>query len=186
MLSHKTYSVELYFDENSSNRIRQLWEKVRSIASGSPARFHSRPHISLAVLADGNASELATLVSTISRQESSLELQFSSVGVFPTDEGIIFLAPVVTQSLLQLHQQFHQQLKAIDAVSIEYYQPHRWVPHCTIAQHLKPDEIAKALEIVRSSDLFDNVTLCEIGLVEAFPVQTVCSIPLDRDDGMMG
>ncbi|PPT05192.1 hypothetical protein CKA32_006397 [Geitlerinema sp. FC II] len=180
MFSQKTYSVELYFDETSSERIRRLWAQVRSLASGTPSRFHSRPHVSLAVLEAGNVSELSTLVSTVAMREASFELQFSAVGVFPTNAGVVFLAPVVTEPLLKLHRRFHQQLENVGATSIEYYKPDRWVPHCTIAQHLKPHEIVNAIDIVRSSDLFDKVTVCEVGLVEASPVRLVCSLPLNR------
>jgi len=60
---------------------------------------------------------------------------------------VVFLAPVVTAELLEIHRSFHEGLEARYILSDSYYLPERWVPHCTISQE---EQIHDTLDIVRS------------------------------------
>lgn len=102
------FAVELYFDEARDNRVRQLWQALAAggITSGM-VDIEARPHISLAVLDSGRPSTIQSGIADFAGQIEPFSLQFSSVGSFPTAEGVVFLAPVVTNTLLAVHAQFH-------------------------------------------------------------------------------
>lgn len=182
----KTYSIELYFDPTAVDKIRQLWDRARAIAPSMAPQLHAQPHISLAVISGrpGDRDRLARLPDLLSRlagRESHFPVQFSSIGVFPTQESVVFLAPVISDTLLRLHQHCHEALRTADLESSPYYRPGSWVPHCTIARQLDPAEVLPVIDVVRNSETFLTADICEIGLVEAPPVRRVGVFPLQAN-----
>lgn len=177
VVSQQTYAIELYFDEQASAKVRQLWAQVGAIASSMAERVHSQPHLSLAVLPNADLQVLPKILDAIAQSESSFEIQFSSVGLFSAEGGVVFLAPVVTTQLLKLHQRVHQHLEEIGADAVAYYRPEAWVPHCTLARELSPPEVLEAIEVVRQNNPFFKARVCALGLVEAPPVRQICCVP---------
>lgn len=165
------FSVQLYFDSASEQTLRSLWQSIGS----SHLELGARPHISLAVFPETIATtQLLPAIEQFAKVSSQFSLAFASVGSFPTDEGVVFLAPVVTRELLSLHAAFHARLDQLHLASLDYYTVGRWVPHCTMAWQLTPDHLLKTLDICRQSPAWDTslrtVTVTELALVESPPV----------------
>ncbi len=177
VVSQQTYAIELYFDEQASAKVRQLWAQVGAIASSMAERVHSRPHLSLAVLPHADLQVLPGILDSIAQRESPFEIQFSSVGLFSAGGGVIFLAPVVTTQLLGLHRRVHQHLEEIGVEAVAYYRPEAWVPHCTLARELSPPEVLRAIEVVSKNHPFFKAKISALGLVEAPPVRQICCAP---------
>jgi hypothetical protein len=131
------YSVELRFDQDLAERVRALWEKLGAIGAGSfGAGGKPVPHISLAVYDhDDEVDEAAAgrLIERLAARHAPIEIAFASFGVFPTEENVLFLAPVVTPALLDLHATYHDTAAALPATCRSYYLPGRWVPHCSLS-----------------------------------------------------
>ena len=103
------FVVELYFDSSTEEHIRSAWKAIDEAGiSASMLEGGYRPHISLGVCShlDVNAfkSELATFAETI----EPFPLSLSSIGIFPTSEGVVFLGATVTEQLLNVHARFHK------------------------------------------------------------------------------
>lgn len=177
VVSQQTYAIELYFDDVASKKVQQLWVQVGAIASSMAERVHSKPHLSLAVLPNADLQILPRVLADIAHRESSFELQFSSLGLFSAGGGVVFLAPVVTTQLLELHRTVHRRLHEIGSDAIAYYRPEAWVPHCTLARELSPSGVLQAIEAVRNSNPFFKANVCALGLVEAPPVRQICCFP---------
>ena len=60
----------------------------------------------------------------------------------------------------------------------EHYLPGRWVPHCTIAEELEPDDICVTVELARSSGACREVSIQEVGLVQLSPYRTIAVHPV--------
>ncbi|MBI3948251.1 MAG: 2'-5' RNA ligase family protein [Armatimonadetes bacterium] len=173
------YAVEVYFDPQAEARVRLLWQRLADQGISSPlSAAGSRPHVSLAVFERGDPVRLREELAALVPRCPPLSLLFSSVGAFPTQEGVVFLAPVVTPGLLEVHRRFHGQLQEAGIRSLEHYRPGRWVPHCTVATNLAPAQTALAMEVCVASSAFGPATLTEIGLVEFRPVRSICALPL--------
>ena len=145
-------AVELGFDEGCDGAVRGVWEAVREV-TGSSLLFDLgvAPHVSLAVYHDHPDAPGEALQSVLDRfveDQAPLEFQLSSVGTFPGDEGVVFLAPVVTTDLLKLHRRWHERFVA---ASQPHFLPWNWVPHCTVAMFLGDPALAAALAIVRTA-----------------------------------
>jgi 2'-5' RNA ligase len=113
---------------------------VRSVASGSD---FARPHLSLSVFSGGRPEELASSLAPLA---GSLELRFSAVGVFPGPGAVLFVAPVVTPALLDVHRRATELVVSAGGEPWGHYRPGRWVPHATLAQRV--DDLTGALRTV--------------------------------------
>jgi 2'-5' RNA ligase len=149
MEEHMGVAVEVYFDSASEQQVRQL--QTRLTSQGIPPILEQlgfRPHVSLAGFAGIPPEPVIPLVRAFAQSIQPFPITFSHLGVFPTAEGVVFLAPTLTQHLSRLHQSFHQQLAQVALVADRYYQPDQWVPHCTIATDLAPRQMATAIQLL--------------------------------------
>jgi 2'-5' RNA ligase len=131
------YSVELRFDHDLTRRVRALWQSLEEIGAGSfGPGGEPVPHISLAVYDDEaqiDETAASRLVARLAATSAPVEIVFAGFGVFPTEENVLFLASVVTSTLLDLHASYHAMADDLGASCRAYYLPGRWVPHCTLS-----------------------------------------------------
>ena len=71
-----------------------------------------------------------------------------SVAVCPGRAGVVYLGVTPTRRLLRLHHELHGRLAAVGVESGRHYLPDAWVPHCTLAQGLTPEQVPMAVRAV--------------------------------------
>lgn len=175
----KGVAVELYFDPNTTARIKKLWKRTNSILPSLGAE----PHLTLSLNELNALNDLVPLVERFSENQVSIDISLSSIGIFPTNEGVIYLAPVVTQQLLEVHARFHNMLRAHQISVTQYYMPDQWVPHVTIGQDVPSEQINEVIRESRRSMVFGPIRITSIGVVEYRPVISVCQFDLlDKKD----
>ncbi|MGD8473379.1 MAG: 2'-5' RNA ligase family protein [Anaerolineae bacterium] len=173
------YAVILNLSRVSVARVVEVWEHLaREAISSVMLDVGAQPHISLAVFQDLNPEVLRVDLSRFAKATAPLSLDLASAGTFPTAEGVVFLAPAVTQELLEAHRRFHNSLRDRGVDCVDYYLPGKWVPHCTVATGVAPDRMGAALEVCVQSDAFGPVELDEVSLVEFPPVREIYAFPL--------
>lgn len=79
----------------------------------------------------------------------SFELTLSSVGTFMTKENVIFLEPVMTEELLNIHKKFIEFMEGFDGRLNPYYDIDKWMPHCTISIRLSDEELLKGMKVLK-------------------------------------
>ncbi|MXY49912.1 MAG: 2'-5' RNA ligase family protein [Gemmatimonadetes bacterium] len=167
------YAIELFYDEASDRTVREIWDGLGT-ALGQPSlsELGARPHVSLAVYGDGyDTNGFPERLLEFARSIDPFDFTLSSLGTFPGQEGVVFLAPVVTRRLLAVHARFHEVFSKHDHVGMGYYLPGNWVPHCTVAIDLSEAEVTAAVAYGR--EVFQPILgrFQEIGLVEFRPVK---------------
>ena len=173
------YAVELILSADSAARVVKLWEELaKKSISSVMIDVGGRPHISLAVFEDLAPSVLQGDLSRFAEMTRPLSLALWSAGVFSGSKGVVFLAPVVTQDLLEAHERVHTFLEDKGIECHEYYRPGRWVPHCTVATEVALDKVGAAVELCMQSDVFGAVTLDAVSLIEFRPVREIYTFPL--------
>jgi 2'-5' RNA ligase len=173
------YAVTLNLSRDSAARVVRVWEGLaREAISSVMLDVGAQPHISLAVFEDLAAEMLRADLGRFAEVTQPLSVNLASVGTFPTEAGVVFLAPVVTQELLEAHRRFHSFLRERGVDCMEYYRPGRWVPHCTVATGVAPDKMGAALEVCVQSEAFGPVELDEVSLVEFPPAREIYAFPL--------
>jgi 2'-5' RNA ligase len=180
------YAVTLNLSRDSAARVVKLWEGLaREGISSVMLDVGAQPHISLAVFEDLAAGMLRAApemlragLSRFAEVTQPLPVDLASAGTFPTGEGVVFLAPVITQELLEAHRRFDGLLEDRGVDCAEYYLPGRWVPHCTVATGVAPDKMGAALEICLRSEAFGAVLLDKVCLIEFPPARQIYAFPL--------
>jgi len=164
-------AVEVYFDLATEQMLRQLQRTLST--HGIPSvqgHLGFRPHLSLAVFSDAAPEPLIPIVQAFADNTHRFPLTFSHIGLFRAAEGVVFLAPTLTDQLITLHQDVHQRLDQAACRADAYYQPDRWVPHCTIATDLAPPHIATAIEVLLQEFHPIRIQCTEIGIITFRPV----------------
>lgn len=167
------FAIELYFDEAADAAVRHIWQAIAAAGIRSPMlEAGYQPHISLAVY-DNDALDLAGLKQTLNSFVATLPpffVDLANIGLFPTNEGVIFLGATVTQKLQQVHAGFHAAFIEFARDLRPYYQVNHWVPHCTLAYGFSCDEIATILPLCWQTPLPLHAQMCQIGIAQVSPV----------------
>jgi hypothetical protein len=139
-----------------------------------------RPHVSLGVCEDLDAARFEPEFMAFAAATPTREVHFASVGLFPNgDAGVLFLAPVVTPDLLEMHDAFHRLFARYAVSPQSYYLPGNWVPHCSLALNIPRDRLAAAVDASsRSAGLPIRGCYESIGLMQYLPAKDVYTSPL--------
>ena len=176
------YAVELRFDQDLTRRVRALWRALDEIGAGSfGPGGEPVPHISLAVYDDEDEVDEAAarrLVEQLAARSAPTEIAFSSFGVFATEENVLFLAPVVTPALLDLHGRYHALADPLAATCRPYYVPGRWVPHCTLSMLGSMARVLRGLGHLAAAWTPLRGDIRSVALIRVPPLVTIAEHPL--------
>ena len=173
-----SFSIELNFDEKSNLIIRNIWKKLRERdVSDYMDEYGGFPHISLAIFDDIDVLSVVRLIEEVVENESMFTLKMSSLGIFPSNENVLFLSPVASETLINLHTKLHLILKDIEN-KWEYYLPNLWVPHCTLGMNIPKSKLNDAIDVIIEDYEPLEVRIETINLVEFYPVKIVKSFKL--------
>jgi 2'-5' RNA ligase len=163
------FAIELFFDPRCESRLRRLLSGLRQARLGGTVLIEdvkARFHITLAICDEVDETKMGRVLSEIASETSSLPVILSSLGFFPSDQTVMFLAPVVVQELLDVHRMLTERVSEFSETPWKLYRPGRWVPHCTLALKLPRDSVQKALELLMESTFPITGELIELGVSE--------------------
>lgn len=176
------YAVELYFNPELETALRHLRQRLAEAGVSSALDgLGDRPHVSLAVLHDLDVEACSATLDQFARATPTFPVSLASVGVFPSSEGVLFLAPVMTETLWQVHRDFHSRLAGIKARPSDLYRPDHWVAHSTLAINVPMAQMGRAVETSLSHFRPLTGVFTEVGLIEFRPVKTLAAFKLDAE-----
>ncbi|MDA1884733.1 2'-5' RNA ligase family protein [Bacillus cereus group sp. BY105LC] len=149
------YAIIATFDRVFTNKITELQNELTNII-GTDQLAGGETHITLADYNELNVHLYKEkLGEFVVMQENTDPVTFPSVGIFPTN-GTVFLAPTVTDTLLNFHHSYHDYFNNFHDNPNSYYVPGKWVPHCTIANRLHTNQFLRVMEYIYEK--FDHAT----------------------------
>lgn len=174
------YAVELDLDEATSATIEAIAARVTrecpDVATISSIR--ATPHMSLAIYDDLDLERIPADLCLFAAGLSAFDLRIGSIGLFPAElPGVVFLAPVVSHALLDLHRRYHDLLTRYQPTCWHYYRPGNWVPHITIAMDIPARTLP---DVIRTCIDQWTPTMCRVvglRLVSVRPVTTIARWP---------
>ena len=173
------YAVELYFNPELEAASRELRQRLAEAGVTSALDgLGDRPHVSLAVLHDLDMAAGVALLGEFARATPAFPVSLASVGVFPSSEGVVFLAPVMTDRLWQAHHDFHRRLARVTARPSDLYRPDRWVAHSTLAINVPAAQMGLAVATCLAHFKPLAGVFTEVGLIEFRPVKTLAVLKL--------
>jgi 2'-5' RNA ligase len=171
------YAIAALFDAASESGLQDLRARLAEYA-GTDAVAVARPHLTFAIVNQLDPEALRPALLAFCQATPPLPLHLAAVGAFPTDEGVVFLAPVVTRPLLAVHANLCRLLDEAGFPTAPYYRPQNWVPHCTVAINLAPEQVSGAVALCRQADVFHTDQLTQLAVAEFPPMQNIYSLPL--------
>ena len=177
------YAIELYFDEKTEQELMRLVQLVAN--EGLSTKFlewKTRPHLTLACFNDVDEEKCTALLKEFAKKHGPLPAYMGSVGMF-NDTRTIFASPIMTAGMYQFQRELHEWLNDFDAKGWEWYQPDRWVPHCTLALTKDDGEeiFYKASQVVLKNFRKTAGQFAEIGLTKiVMPVEEVYTVKLGK------
>ena len=152
-------SVELTFDPKLTEAIRNVWHGL-TLANIQYQRHpvQALPHLSLAIR-DLSGDDPKPPFLALAKKLTQFPVRFDATGMFlsarglnyPDDTVVLFLSPkpsAALAALLEAHRVASEDLHGWNEGRWSHYRPERWVPHCTLAEHLAKDDISAALNVV--------------------------------------
>ena len=171
------YAIAALFDAASEAGIQNLRRQLAEYA-GSDTVAVARPHLAFAIVDRLDPEALEPMLREFCQAMPPLPLNLAAVGAFPTAEGVVYLAPVVTRPMLAAHARLCQLLDEAGAPPVPYYRPENWVPHCTVAINLTREQVGGAVRICGEADVFHTDQLTQLAVAEFPPIRLVYKLPL--------
>jgi 2'-5' RNA ligase len=138
------------FDTATTERVGRLRAHLAPVSPRLRRPPLHRPHVTLAA-ARTTVEELPgvhRLADQIAARHAGFHLPLEHVGIFPRG-GVLFLAPAPSAALAALHADADATLVAAGSPrAFDTTAPGGWVPHCTLATKLRPDELGSAVELL--------------------------------------
>lgn len=128
-----TCEAAFKFDAATDRAIRSLWQAIAD--AGLPSKMLNLdylPHLSLMLCEDMAMDGVRRVLPGFLACHAPIELTFPALGVFPGEEGVIYLAPTVSRELLDFHARLWELLEPFATRPNPLYRPGVWVPHVTI------------------------------------------------------
>lgn len=167
------YLVSLYFDDNTSRKIKSLINKAAA-KSGNSFMIDGNvpPHITIASFQAHEESKVIELLDKKINDIKCGNITFASIGVFKS--SVIYLAPVLNDYLHNLSVSINEGISSLKNVSIsKYYLPFQWIPHATIGKKMDGEQLLSAFqELVKEFTIF-NGKATSIGLSKTNPLKNI-------------
>lgn len=163
------YALEIFFDNKTEERIMEIVNGINEQGVNNTfLSWENRPHISLAGFNDVDINMCNKLLGEFANKTKAFQTQLVSIGVFNTTNNV-FLSPIVTKELIDLHHNVHDLFNFCNSTGFEYYLPNNWIPHCAImmGQPGNNKDLCEATKYVIENHRPLIGTICEICFIEA-------------------
>lgn len=170
------YAVEMLLRASEAQVIRELFTKTGSVLAG----IGTSPHISLAVFDDVDVPKLTAVVEAFAQDTPPFKIRFSSIGIFPGKDNVVFLAPVVTPFLLSIHKSLHDQLVTQGISCDAYYLPGAWVPHCAITVEEPIAMTSDTIRKIHEHNALGEYEIDQVAVVKFRPAVDVARYSLTK------
>ncbi|MEM7112767.1 MAG: 2'-5' RNA ligase family protein [Chloroflexota bacterium] len=162
------YVFELFFAEPGETTVRQQWQALADTGVNDyMTRVGSTPHITLGGFEDDSLDESLLLekMAQFAHNIVAFPLTLSYLGVFNTNPAVVYAGATMSLALLEAHRFFHMLFDDVGERPFAYYLPDIWVPHCTLAEQVKPTHVGNTLTHCQALALPLQTTVTHIGLV---------------------
>ena len=177
------YAIELYFDSEMEKKIFDFRDSIYHLGLDPVlGKLGDKPHVSLAVFPETNTAHLQQISAAFSKMIHPFPVQLDSIGVFPTTKNVLYLTPIPSLQLLQVHRQFHKLLEDEQIASNPYYLPDYWMPHCTIELNLSDSQLNLALSLCKQHFTPIRGMFASLGLISFRPIVYINEYPLSTQD----
>ena len=170
-------AICLLFDARTDRALRRLWQRAEAI--GVPTLLtHTHgvhvPHLSYAVLREYEVARVLTALAALPPGEP-VPLHFDAVGHF--HRGRLALVASVSTDVLVRQGRVVDAVVGSGADLHHYYAPGRWLPHTSVATHVRAAQLAEltsmAHDMLPLDALADHAAVIDSGTGQRWPLAGV-------------
>ncbi len=172
------FSVLLTLDPASDSAIAELAIDLLGPANVGAGIVWTRPHVSLCICESLDVEAFLPELRAIAAGHAPMRFSLASLGFFPGAKRVVFLAPLVTQALLDLHRAVDERFARRGVRVDGNYRPPKWMPHCTLAMGLSSEQLRPALDAYARLSVPLEGRFEQLELVEFEPVRLREKLPL--------
>ena len=164
--------------------MRSLWDILES--NGVPSilqRIGSRPHLSLMVFNNCNVDHFSSLLDIGVNGICTFPITFPAFSITFGSQFSIFLTPTINQKLIDIQKRLYNLFAENGYYTQKHYEPHNWLPHCSISKELSHTDVLKTLEVCLSAAPAKETLVTDVGFIEFRPRKVIKTIGLtDSND----
>ena len=176
------FAIELFLDAEAEKKVLSFRDTIYDDGV-QPVQglMNDKPHISLAVFPKVDGQKLLQLTEEFAQTLCSFEFRLGAVGTFPTTDNVLFLYPVPSPKLLEVHAGLHERLLQSGLKSSPYYSPGKWVPHLTLEFNLAREELCRAVGIFKENFTPIDGEFTHLGVVGFRPIEYLGNYELKKE-----
>jgi hypothetical protein len=170
-------AICLLFDRPAEHAVRALWRRLEDIGVATLlTHTHGQhvPHLSYAVLRTFDVESVRAALDGVD-PGAPVPLHFDTVGHF--HRGRSALVASVTADVLQRQTRVVDAVLATGADLHHYYRPGWWVPHTSIATHVRGEHLAEmttaAHDILPLDARAERMALIDSGTGQRWPLDAL-------------
>ena len=172
-------AVHAWFDDSLNQTIRELEHEILLHSSGGQRGCGLRPHITLTATLDLDVQAFTDALGACPIISAPIPVEFDSFGSFPKPVSAVFLNPVPTEALLDLHRSVSQILEDLGSTPANaHYLRDRWTPHCALASAITPKDFSGVLTGLLGVRRPLTGQITHIGVVELPQDLEIMNLPL--------
>lgn len=125
---------------------------------------------------------MSYLAASFATHLTPFNVSLTTVGQFPTSEGVIYLRPEPSHVLARGHELLHELLGSQRELVHGYYRPGAWQPHCTMAINVPASSIGAVLSACRSPEVLGDVRVVRVRVVRYRPATEIAGALLGQHE----
>lgn len=165
------FAIELFLNQEAENQVLAFRDLIyQEGVQPVQALMNDKPHISLAVFPKVDSQKLIELAADFADTLTCFNFRLGAVGTFPTTDNVLFLYPVPSVKLLEVHAELHARLKKAGVDTSPYYLPSVWVPHLTLEFNITREELHRSIGIFKDHFTPIDGEFTQLGIVGFRPI----------------
>jgi len=167
------YSINIRSDNQSSQKIRDLWSRCAQLES-QPSMVSMRypPHFTFAVFDEVEEAQLTSAVEAVSSALSQVRVGFDRIGYFDGSRSLVlWAAPAKPNELAYIHRLVHVHTDGLQCRT--NYLPGNWIPHCSLAVSVDPAKRSEAMALTQAKIARFEVVFDIIDCARFHPVEVI-------------
>jgi len=174
------YAIVGYFDQNSDDKIKELWKKMADIeVDDYLINSENSPHIKFAMFDSINLPIVRNEVYLLSKKIEKINIHFKKYGFYPGENPFLTIDIADSSEILKLHTDIQNVTNPLgDKDDRNYFDAGIWKPDCQLTVAFDKNKLAKAVNFLTETSMPFDGRLESLGLIEFHPAKKLFTYPL--------
>lgn len=174
------YAVVGYFDKNTDNRIKMLWDGMaKEGVDDYLIKSENNPHIKFAMYEDFNLDEAKIICEDIAKNFKTIPVQFKTYSFYPNKKPFISIDVAVSSEILDLQREIRNRCdRYAKLYNFDFFDQGIWKPDCQLTIEFEQKKLSDAIQYLSNTELPFNGEIDRIGIIEFYPAKQLVSYQL--------